>query len=1025
MEIIEDGRYTWKEVFNELDKDFCVNIRPIVENKDYREIYSDLKLFKEFIYEIVHKKLYPMRDLKGVEEDIRMLIKYVINKLLPYVNNCILELNRIVTSKKREDLAVVFNDYLDLEDDLYALASFRSLYHFAMYMERQDNEADIVWKYIIDDVMGGIFFYSNMMILNDDCPIQNLIKQCPTGYGKCFQENEMVLTSTGYKYAKDVKVNDLVYSMKDNEVVLKRVVDKWYSKKKQIKIKTRNGIEIIVSPEHRMFTQRGYIEAKEITKDDYLYYLCSPLNYGKDIDENEMKFISMMIFDGSCSGENIQFSKPFYTEIYKEFMKVCDELHFGYNNYTCKDRDCNILSIRKNEDRPKELLEKYGLYGYYSTNKRLPQEFFTMSLKQRYEFIGIMLATDGYIPKYSKNGGNNVGITLSNKELCKDIQFLMSTCGIYSNLSYKRSKINEKMFDSWVLTIPDEFIEVIYKNCYCYQKQDSLIERYEYINNLSIKVYSNSVNYPKEVLKDCKEFKKIVNKQWSRNKTFKREIVHKYINDKNIISNDFYWNRIVDIECNNEETTMIDFEIEETHNFILNGLVSHNSKSDCDIICFCFGYNINDDIMKCVGNKNNVKSNIENVTQMMKSERYAKVFPYFAQFKKKDDIFEYCTMGEGKFKIKGSSKPVSFFCFNKDTVIDGLRYNKQFYDDVTQSDDINNITNHLKDRDRYERQWKKRKSNTFTCKSWFTGTSYHKEDFISSIIDGFRDDKPLIRDNSYKKYTWGKFVYTNESRNMVYIKVPKLADLELGEDKCYCTFPQKNSKYEALKDYHRSDSSKRTFMAMEQQSPLPPECFGFDYSLLQQYDDLPQEIKSGDCISRAIIDPTRKGRDNYACLIFKKPIDSENKKWYLTDCYYKKVKPNIALPEICKRLSYHKIDEIYFEENILDEFQMKKIISEYMKEEGWEDYKISSIYSTLKKEDKIEKYMYDIRDNIVFPRQGMYYNDSDMGRAMYDISNYSLDGKNEHDDSIDCCAMLCSLDKKVRKNKIEALKFRI
>lgn len=96
-----------------------------------------------------------------------------------------------------------------------------------------------------------------------------------------------------------------------------------------------------------------------------------------------------------------------------------------------------------------------------------------------------------------------------------------------------------------------------------------------------------------------------------------------------------------------------------------------------------------------------------------------------------------------------------------------------------------------------------------------------------------------------------------------------------------------------------------------------------------------------------------------------------------------------------------------------------------MKEEGWEDYKISSIYSTLKKEDKIEKYMYDIRDNIVFPRQGMYYNDSDMGRAMYDISNYSLDGKNEHDDSIDCCAMLCSLDKKVRKNKIEALKFRI
>ena len=1017
MEFIDDGKYKWQDVFEELDNYYtnCIRI-----NKNNKEVYNDLKFYKDFIYDTIHNKLFKNRDVGNNENDIRKLVKYVIYKILPFVNEKIKELNLIIKNSPNEENAVLLNNFFDLEDDFYAIASFRSLIHYAHYMERQDDVSQLVWKYNMSDTMGSIFYYSNSMILNTENTYSNLIKQCPTGYGKCFQENERVLTSTGYKYARDVKVNDLVYSMKDNEVVLKRVVDKWYSKKKQIKIKARNGIEIIVSPEHRMFTQRGYVEAKEITKDDYLYYLCSPLNYGKDIDENEMKFISMMIFDGSCSGENIQFSKPYHTEIYKEFMKVCDELHFGYNNHTCKDRDCNILSIRKNEDRPKELLEKYDLYGYYSTNKRLPQEFFTMSLKQRYEFIGIMLATDGYIPKYSKNGGNNVGITLSNKELCKDIQFLMSTCGIYSNLSYKRSKINEKMFDSWVLTIPDEFIEVIYKNCYCYQKQESLKERYECINNLSMKPYSNSVNYPKEILKDCKEFKKIVNKQWTRNKTFKREIVHKYIDDKNVISNDFYWNRIVDIEYNNEETTMIDFEIEETHNFILNGLVSHNSKSDCIIITFCFGYDINDDIMKVVGNRTLVKPITQSIVSMIKSKNFRKVFPQYNVYEKADDIFETCSIVDGSFKLKGSKKATSFACFNKDTPIDGSRFNKQFYDDITQSDDRENVNAHYKDRNKFDSQWKKRQYDELSCKRWFTGTAYHREDFLSYISKYYAENKELINDENTKKLKWNKFVKLNHSKTTVYIKIPKLADLELGEDKCYCTFPQKYSKIEAIKELHSSQTALRRFMAMEQQEPMPPESLAFDWLYLRQYKVLPQSIKEGKCETYAIIEPNTKVKYNYSCLILKKPLDENF--YYFVDCYYKKVSSKIAIPKIIERIKHHKVDIISFENNTADDYLMKQELNSKLTGVGYKDYKIDSIFSTKNKEEKISSNRDDIRELIVFPQRGMYYEDSDMGRALSDIVNYSFEGKNGNDDSIDCCAMLVEKVNKKTKNTISSIK---
>ena len=44
---------------------------------------------------------------------------------------------------------------------------------------------------------------------------------------------------------------------------------------------------------------------------------------------------------------------------------------------------------------------------------------------------------------------------------------------------------------------------------------------------------------------------------------------------------------------------------------------------------------------------------------------------------------------------------------------------------------------------------------------------------------------------------------------------------------------------------------------------------------MKHYDVLPSEIKEGKCRTIVIIDPNRKGKDNYAGLVFKKP-DSED-----------------------------------------------------------------------------------------------------------------------------------------------------
>ena len=53
----------------------------------------------------------------------------------------------------------------------------------------------------------------------------------------------------------------------------------------------------------------------------------------------------------------------------------------------------------------------------------------------------------------------------------------------------------------------------------------------------------------------------------------------------------------------------------------------------------------------------------------------------------------------------------------------------------------------------------------------------------------------------------------------------------------------------------------------------------------------------------------------------------------------------------------------------------------------------------------------------------MYHFDSDMGRALKDITNYRLDGNNENDDSIDCCAMFCEQETEHMENSVEVFDF--
>lgn len=190
---------------------------------------------------------------------------------------------------------------------------------------------------------------------------------------------------------------------------------------------------------------------------------------------------------------------------------------------------------------------------------------------------------------------------------------------------------------------------------------------------------------------------------------------------------------------------------------VLDGSIKHICKqyptgfgksfSDIEAISFIFGINpINNDVMKVVGNPTLVSDVMTGIVNTMSSARYAKVFPYYAQFNGKEKIFSICRISQGNqgiLVINGSKRPKSFLCCGKETAIDGGRFKYRFYDDICRSKDKENINEHDKDWARYNDCWKKREYNQYNSFEIAGGTAYSIYDFLSRYKEKFGAKKPF------------------------------------------------------------------------------------------------------------------------------------------------------------------------------------------------------------------------------------------------------------------------------------------
>ena len=484
-----------------------------------------------------------------------------------------------------------------------------------------------------------------------DGKITRLIINIAPRYGKCHCLTDEVFTYEGLKQVKDIKPGDFVYSFRDGKVALNKVLATEPAYKDTYTIKMRSGRSITASYDHPVLTPFGYTELKDLKIGDRIQALCTEIDTEYEIDDNELLLATLLIFEGKCGDRSISFANtdPKVVNVAKKAAK-----HFGCEVKQYKGAEPFEYWITGGYSGGVcQMLIKNGLFGHRAYDKRIPRNWFGLSMRQKYMLIDMMIATDGAIDTRS----GQIVIGLANKELIQDIQHLLSTMGIASTYTYR----DNEHAGVWVLAIPRQFAQKLYPHLTFYGKADaakaifakpakSYIDTYPYDIIRKEKLTGKTTHGPIR----CLSYKNITREKFERLAALYPQL-NKYLCD------DFYLDEIVDIEFSGIQE-LRHLEVENDHNFIANGLVSHNTELVIkSFISWCFALNPRCRFLHLSYSDILVNDNSDTVRNIMSEELYKMLFPNSVLASEKGSAKRWKTKAGGELYAVSTQGQVTGF----------------------------------------------------------------------------------------------------------------------------------------------------------------------------------------------------------------------------------------------------------------------------------------------------------------------------------------------------------------------------
>jgi len=368
--------------------------------------------------------------------------------------------------------------------------------------------------------------------------------------------------------------------------------------------------------------------------------------------------------------------------------------------------------------------------------------------------------------------------------------------------------------------------------------------------------------------------------------------------------------------------------------------------------------------------------------------RFSDIFPSFKRFEGKP----FAKEKESDWVLKDSGTQKSHIARTRDGSTTGERANRAIiFDDMTKgASEATDSNLHIRLYNKWKTEWYNRKTGDKVI-FVFAGTMWSPEDILNKVAE---DIEKTTKMKQCKNKEWGKWVKEAEDGSAVFIRVPLLDE----NDECTCTHVMSTKEARNLRD----TTDEFLFSCVYQQDPIPPTGLNFAYDLLKHYEEMPIDEEGNELCSPfcyAVLDTTRKGKDNASMPIFKS--DGEN--YYLIDVVFEQKAMTDLYETIIGKIEEHNITWLVIENNT--DTSLKTLLEEYLKKKGINTCVITEKYQSMNKERRIKEAQGLIRKMLIFKDKKRYLPKSDYGRFMENLTRYSFDYPNRHDDSVDSLAL--------------------
>ena len=395
---------------------------------------------------------------------------------------------------------------------------------------------------------------------------------------------------------------------------------------------------------------------------------------------------------------------------------------------------------------------------------------------------------------------------------------------------------------------------------------------------------------------------------------------------------------------------------------------------------FRLGIETSGTFLALCSNDDLIKGQSRSVIDIIKSERYGNVFPHLRYSKEDRDFFLKETDGERK--LRKCKMLATYYATSTRTNVVGVRANLSIDIDDLYADpkEAQNDSLNKEYYNKFVTVWRKRYVQNLKPQVVVTGTMWSSTDFLTRLIALWEREADFVQDPKHK------YCRISEDGKRVIIQVPAL-DYETDESTC----PKIKSTEELHKE--RETMDRYLWETNFQQKPTSPEGMVFDYEKLKTYDIL---SKFENDYSYASLDPSRKGNDYLSMPIFKKDDIGH---FYLTDILFSKTSVKYLYDDIVDKIIENKIIMLVIENNT--DTSLKEIIDLKLIQKGYYGCVIYEKYSVDNKEIRINSMKDLIKDKIIFPNRNKVGKNTDMGKAMEQLTSYSFDFPNKHDDMPD------------------------